>query len=272
MLELIITNPTNEDSFLKTIEFNYEELKKGISEAVKKYDNLVVTEDAIKQAKTDRANLNKFIAAMDKKRIEVKNQCLQAYEPFEVKIKELEALVDEPCKKIDKQIKKFEDEAKEEKKKLLKEYFENVPKDNEVAGFITFDDFIKNREQLLNKSYNLNNAYAEIEHWLSKILEHLCILKAQSETLLIDYSTLKIEYKKSDFDFAKVVEYANQIKAEKDKRTSNIPEDLQIKLTSPQAEETAKRVEFWCEVTPSQARLMQKFLKENNIKYGAIKR
>lgn len=268
MLELIITNPTNEDAFLQSIEFNYDELKTGISDAVKKYENLVVTEDAIKQAKTDRANLNKFIASMDKKRIEVKNQCLKAYEPFEEKIKELISLVDEPCQKIDKQIKKFEDNAKEEKKKLLKEYFENVPKDLETNDFVNFDDFIKNREQLLNKSYNLNNAYAEIEQWLSKILEHLCILKAQSETLLIDYSTLKVEYKKSDFDFAKVVEYANQIKAERDKRTSNIPENLQIKL--PQAEETAKRVEFWCEVTPSQARLMQKFLKENNIKYGAI--
>lgn len=268
MLELIITNPTNEDAFLKSIEFNYDELKTGISEAVKKYENLVVTEDAIKQAKTDRANLNKFIAAMDEKRIEVKKQCLQAYEPFEAKIEELVLLVKEPCKKIDKQIKTFDEKEKADKKKLLREYFENAPKDNEVVDFVVFDDFMKNRDKLLNKSYNLNNAYAEIEHWLSKILEHLCILKAQSETLLVDYEILKLEYKKSDFDFAKTVEYANQIKAERDKRTSNIPEHLQFRLNT---KEEVKRVEFWCEVTSTQAKLMQKFLKENKIKYGPIR-
>lgn len=271
MLELIITNPVNEDAFLKTIEFNYDDLKTGITEAVKKYENLVVTEDGIKQAKTDRANLNKFKSAMDDKRIEIKKQCLQAYEPFEVKIKELVGMVDKPCQEIDKQIKKFEDKERDDKKNLLKEYFENVPKDLETNEFVSFDDFMTNREQLLNKSYNINNAYAEIEQWLNKVLEHLCILKAQSETLLIDYDMLKLEYKKNGFDFAKVVEYANQIKVERDKRTSNIPENLQLSLSSAK-EESAKRVEFWCEVTPTQAKLMQKFLKENNIKYGAIKR
>lgn len=269
MLELIITNPTNEDAFLKSIEFNYDELKTGIADAVKKYDNLVITEDAIKQAKIDRANLNKFISAMEDKRKEVKKQCLKAYEPFEEKIKELVSMVDKPCTSIDKQIKAFEDKEKAEKRKLLKEYFENVPKDNEVKDFVTFDDFMKNREQLLDKSYNLNNAYAEIEQWLNKILEHLCILKSQSETLFIDYEILKIEYKKSSFDFAKVVEYANNLKSERDKRTSNIPENLQIKHTPI---ENVKRVEFWCEVTPTQAKMMQKFLKENGIKYGAIHR
>ena len=204
-----------------------------------------------------------------KKRKDIKKQCLKAYEPFEDKIKELISMVDEPCKSIDSQIKSFEEKEKEEKKNTLKLYFENVSQNDEVRSFVNFNDFIKNREQLLNKSYILNNAYAEIEQWLNKISEHLNILKKQSEILLVEYDILKIEYKKTDFDFAKVVEYANQIKAERDKRTSNIPENLQLSLSS--VNEEVKRVEFWCEVTPTQAKLMQKFLKENNIKYGAIK-
>ena len=142
-----------------------------------------------------------------------------------------------------------------------------MPKDNEVSEFVNFDDFIESREQLLNASYNLNNAYAEIEAWLSKILEHLCILKSQSKALLIDYDTLKIEYKKTDFDFAKVVEFANQIKKERDKRTSNIPTHLQLSAKAT----TTKRIEFFVEVTSEQAKAIQTFFKENNIKYGAIR-
>lgn len=270
MLEIIITNPTSEDAFLKSIDFNFDELKSGIKTAIEKYDNLIVSEDGIKQAKADRANLNKFMDAMIEKRKQVKKQCLQAYEPFNEKILELVKMVEEPCKKIDAQIKSFEEKERTEKKKSLKMYFEGVPQGDEVRSLVNFDDFIKKREQLLNKTFTLNNAYAEIESWLNKVGEHLKILRKQSMVMAIDYEVLKNEYKRTDFDLCKVLEYANQIKEQRDNRTSNIPEHLQLSLTPPQ-EETHKRVEFWCEVTPTQAKLMQKFLKENNIKYGAMR-
>jgi len=268
MLELIITNPTNEDAFLKSIEFNYDDLKSGIAEAVKKYENLVITEDAIKDAKTDRANLNKFIAAMDDKRKQIKKQCLKAYEPFEEKIKELCSMVEAPCKAIDTQIKAFEDKEKSEKKKLLKEYFVNAPKDPEVDALVNFDNFMNKREQMLNKSYNLNNAYAEIEAWLTKINEHLCILRDFANKNNMPFEVLELFYKENDFDFAKTIEYHKKLSDEREKATSNIPENLQLKVSDC----LPRRVEFWCEVTPAQAKLMQKFLKENNIKYGAIRR
>ena len=270
MLELIITNPTNEDAFLKSIEFNYEDLKSGIAEAVKKYENLVITEDGIKQAKSDRANLNKFKSAMDDKRKDIKKQCLKAYEPFEEKIKELILMVDKPCTEIDKQIKAYEDKEKSEKKKLLKEYFENAPKDPEVNRLVTFADFIKKREQILNKSFSINNAYAEIEGWLSKINEHLCILQAFGNDNGFDFAVLELYYKDNNFDFAKTIEYYKKLsetRKNQEEPTSNIPENLQLNVSDC----IPKRVEFWCEVTPAQAKLMQKFLKENNIRYGSIK-
>lgn len=266
-MEFIITNPIDESGYLKSIDFNFDEMKAELSTNLEKYKNLVVTDETTKEAKADRAKLNKLKEAIENKRKEIKKLCLQPYESFEIKVKELVALVDEPILQIDTAVKCFEKKRKDEKKKLLKEYFENLPKDNEVSEFVNFDDFIEPREQLLNASCNLNNAYAEIEAWLSKILEHLCILKSQSKALLIDYDTLKIEYKKTDFDFAKVVEFANQIKKERDKRTSNIPTHLQLSAKAT----TTKRIEFFVEVTSEQAKAIQTFFKENNIKYGAIR-
>lgn len=58
------------------IEFNFEELKSEISERLTYYKNLVVTEDKIKEAKSDKATLNKLIKAIDERRKEIKNRCL----------------------------------------------------------------------------------------------------------------------------------------------------------------------------------------------------
>ena len=84
----------------------------------------------------------------------------------------------------------------------------------------------------------------------------------------LDYAILKLEYKTSNFDFAKAVEYATKIKEEQTKANSNIPRDLQVSAKSTSAK--TKRIEFFVEVTSEQARAIQTFFKENNIKYGAI--
>lgn len=266
-MEFIITNPTDESGYLKSIDFNFEEMKAELSANLEKYKNLVITEDKTKEAKADRAKLNTLKTAIENKRKEVKKLCLEPYNAFEAKVKELVSLIDEPILQIDTQVKKFEQQKKDEKRKLLKEHFENIPKDNEVAELVTFDDFMKNREQLLNVSYNLNNAYAEIEMWVSKILEHLCILKSQATSLNLDYAILKLEYKTNNFDFTKAVEYATKIKEEQKKTGSNIPEQLQLSA-SPQTKK--KRIEFYVNVTAEQAKAIQKFFKENHIEYGAI--
>ena len=58
-MELVIYKPTD-DQFVKTIDFNFDELKQEITSALEKYQGLVYTDDSIKDAKTDRATLNKF--------------------------------------------------------------------------------------------------------------------------------------------------------------------------------------------------------------------
>ena len=114
-MEIIITAPT-ESQYLQKIDFNYEELKQSIKASLEKYDNLLYTDDQMKAAKTDRANLNNFIKALDAKRKEVKEKCLAPYAEFEAKIKELQALVEEPVLRIDNQIKTYENGKKAEKK------------------------------------------------------------------------------------------------------------------------------------------------------------
>ena len=121
-MELKIYNPT-EDGFIKSIEWNHEEIKKEIAEKVEYYKNLVYTDNQIKEAKADRAALNKFVKALEDKRKEVKKQCLAPYEDFEANMKEIIAVVNEPIALIDSQIKDHEKQLHCSPVRFLKSYF-----------------------------------------------------------------------------------------------------------------------------------------------------
>ena len=114
-MELKIYSPS-EDGFIKSIDWNYEEIKAEIAERMEYYSSLVYTEEQIKAAKTDRATLRKFIDALEARRKEIKAQCLEPYNAFEKQIKEVIALVNTPVALIDGQVKNFEDQKKAEKK------------------------------------------------------------------------------------------------------------------------------------------------------------
>ena len=81
-MELEIYNPTKENT-VKQIDWNFEELKKEITEKAEMYGSLVYTDENIKEAKADIAKLNKFIKVLEDKRKDVKKMMLEPYTQFE---------------------------------------------------------------------------------------------------------------------------------------------------------------------------------------------
>ena len=102
-MEFKIYNP-QEDGFLQKIDWNYEELKSEIQKKANDYMNLVYTADQIKDAKKDRAKLNKFVTALEDKRKGIKKQVMQPYTAFEKQEKELIGIVNQAVANIDTQI------------------------------------------------------------------------------------------------------------------------------------------------------------------------
>ena len=51
--------------FPKVIDFNFDELKAEITAKAALYKNMVYTDDSIREAKADKAKLNKFITALE---------------------------------------------------------------------------------------------------------------------------------------------------------------------------------------------------------------
>ena len=105
---------------------NIQLLKQELADRLDYYKSLIVTEDGIKDAKADRANLNKLKAAIDEQRKEAKRQVMALYSPLEKECKELLAMIDEPIAAIDGQLKAFDEKKKAEKFAALVEFFEQI--------------------------------------------------------------------------------------------------------------------------------------------------
>lgn len=121
-MEFILTQ--NLEAILpQTIDFNFEQLKSDLDERLVKYKSMVVSEDGIKDAKKDRANLNKLSQALDGKRKDIKAACLKPYEDVERKTKELTGMIGEAISNIDNQVKVFDEQKKEEKYKAITHFY-----------------------------------------------------------------------------------------------------------------------------------------------------
>lgn len=166
-MEIVIK--TDLASFPKLIEFNYEELKTSLHNSLEKYRGIAYTDDQIQAAKTDRATLNKLKAAIDAERKNMKAICLQPFNDFEAKTKELIALVDEPVKEIDGQVKKFELAKKEEKKASVRAFFAENAK--EISGLVPFESIFD--EKWLNSSTSMKAVQDVILKTVSRIEKDL---------------------------------------------------------------------------------------------------
>ncbi len=121
-LALVIENPV-EGQWLKHIDWNKAEFEKAIEEAVRDYQDVAYGEDQIKQAKDDRAALNKIKKAIEDRRKAVKKVVNAPYDQFEKEVKEVTQKLDAAVTQIDTQVKAYEARQKEEKKALILYYF-----------------------------------------------------------------------------------------------------------------------------------------------------
>lgn len=92
------------------IRCNFEDVKAQLSAKMAEYQGAVFTEESKSVAKAELASLRKTRDEIEKRRKEVKAQCLVPYNDFEEKVKELLEIIDEPICLIDGQLKEMEAE------------------------------------------------------------------------------------------------------------------------------------------------------------------
>ena len=285
MLELKILTP--QEKFLSVVEFNYDELKQGLQENLEKYQNLVFTEETMKEGKDTRAKLNKLKKALDDKRKDIKKQCLEPYEKFEVKINELIGLVDKPVIAIDNQIKAYEEALKETKKQEIINYFNSK---SMFGDLIKIDHPCFWDEKWLNATKKMKDVEFEIDNKITTIKESLetidltfkdCEFKPQMRDVFLrtldirnalNEKTRLENQKKAEEEYKKKQEELAKQKAEEQKKVEPVVEVVK-EVVKQEVKEVVKQEEikklktFTVEVNKEEFVRIRQFLIYNNINY-----
>lgn len=276
-----------EVQFPKVIEFNFEELKQEITEKAALYKNMVYTDDTIKDAKADKATLNKFIKVLEDKRKDVKKECLQPYEEFEKQIKELVAIVDEPVKLIDSQVKEFEEKKKADKLEKIKEFWESTTHPDWLTCKAIFD------QKWLNATTSMKKVQEAITERLEQVALDLNTLESLPEFAFEAVETYKatldvnkaiaegqrladIQRRKQEAEAAKAAEEEKKAaEAEKQQAAQHDPVVTEEKtppqpVEEPQTEAAASWIRFEACMTVDQAMKLKQFFEVEGISFRAI--
>ena len=111
---------------------NKQALDALINEVATKYDGQIVTEDTLKEAKSSRAELNKYAKALDRKRIDKKKEYMKPVEDFEKEVKGYVATLKKQVSMLDEGIQYFKDKQLEERKAKVQEMITEVAEANAV--------------------------------------------------------------------------------------------------------------------------------------------
>lgn len=118
------------------ILFNFEELKNEIMAKTAHFETLVYTEEQIKDAKADKAALNKLKKALNDERIKREREYMQSFNEFKGQINEIISIIDRSVNAVDKQVKAYDEQQKAVKKELIIGIYEGF-------GFPEWVDFYK---------------------------------------------------------------------------------------------------------------------------------
>lgn len=272
-------------TFPEVIQFNYEELKAEITSKVEMYKNLVYTDDQIKDAKADRATLNKLVKAMSDERIRIKRDCLKPYDEFERKIRELTDIVNEPVQLIDKQVKEFEQNKKKEKRKEIEALFETIGFQAFVKLEMIWDEKWLNasvsmksiEEKMRERMYQIGTDIMTLNRLSEYAFEAVAVYK---ETLDMNRSIAEaqrmsdIAKQKAEAESRKKQEEERRAKEAEEKKVYEtpviipepVPEQQEPERTEPQKME----VRFAALLTTEDALALKEFFQSRNIEFRAI--
>lgn len=277
--------PAIEQVIPPQISFNFEEIKSELAGKLQVYQNMVVTESGIKEAKADRANLNKFKAALADSRKAVKAQWNQPLSDFESKMKELERMVDEPIGAIDRQVKAFEETKKQDKRQQIERFFEGAVGDLEEV--LPLSKIWNDR--WLNATYPMKDIEKEIIERIRKTHSDIGIIVAMQlpccDQMLSTYlDTLdmsrameeKHKYEQAQKAKAQAKQAEPALDSPAAQQTVSVEKERTVaQMNTPQeaageAIPELRVLDFRVWVTPEQMQALKAFLVQNHIRYGRV--
>lgn len=280
----------NEVTIPEKIDFNYEELKAELTDKVKFYESLAYTDDQIKDAKADRATLNKLKKTLNDERIRREKEYMQPFNEFKAQVNEIIGIIDKPIAVIDKQVKEFEDQKKANKQNAIEELFATIGFQN----FVTLEKIWD--PKWLNASVSMKSIEEQMRARMYQIGDDVFTLSQ-----LPEFGFEATEVFKQTLDINKAISEAKRMseivkakadaeakkkaaeesrKAEEERKAKEIKEEQTVpheQAVTPQepvqsADSTQERmvVRFEVLLTTEDAYALKEFFKSRSIEFKAI--
>lgn len=285
----------NEVTIPEKISFNYEELKAELTEKVAFYETLVYTDDQVKDAKADRAALNKLKKTLNDERIRREKEYMQPFNEFKAQVNEIIGIIDKPIAVIDKQVKEFEDQKKVNKQNAIEELFATIGFQN----FVTLEKIWD--PKWLNASVSMKSIEEQMRSRMYQIGDDVLTLHN-----LPEFGFEATEVYKQTLDINKAIKEAQRMaeiakakaeaaakkkaaeearKAEEERKAKEIKEEQRVivptepheqAVTPPEpvqsADSTQERmvVKFEVLLTTEDAYALKEFFKSRSIEFKAI--
>lgn len=244
-----------------------------VREKMKVYECITYTEDDIKEAKADRAMINKSSKALNDTRIELEKIYMQPFNKFKDVVKDTCDMLDLTSNNIDLQIKKFEQEEKDAKMKQIRDYFDE---NNEYL--VNFDRCFKSNWLNKNKGIavvkaEINEVFELVEADFDKLKEHF--YSEPCYTAIIDRYQNTLDYNNAyQYGVSLVNKALEAAIAQNSPQPTDTPSQIQEPLKQPENKPQSEQVyvrAFKVKVTREQAFALADFMKANNIEFESIK-
>lgn len=285
----------NEVTIPEKISFNYEELKAELTEKVAFYETLVYTDDQVKDAKADRATLNKLKKTLNDERIRREKEYMQPFNEFKAQVNEIIGIIDKPIAVIDKQVKEFEDQKKANKQNAIEELFATIGFQNFVTLEKIWDPKWLNasvsmksiEEQMRSRMYqigddvltlhNLPEFGFEATEVYKQTLDINKAIKEAQRMAEITKAKADAEAKKKAAEESRKAEEERKAKEIKEEQRVIVPPEPHEQAVTPpepvqSADSTQERmvVRFEVLLTTEDAYALKEFFKSRSIEFKAI--
>lgn len=200
MNELLVSNLEQID----ITKWDFEQLKEELESVLSEYRTLVYTDDTIKAAKNDRAQLGKAKKAVEDQRKAYKERCLAPYSAIEPRVKELVGMIEEQRQAIDDVVKDYTERQRAEKEKFVRSCYD---KKSSTLGDLADSLYGKlleseSHSNWLNASVAKKKVEEEVQEAINSAAEDIAGIKAMKspfeKTLIETYvSTLSVDAARS---------------------------------------------------------------------------
>lgn len=223
MSEFTLVPKIGEDGIVRT---NARELLQAIEPSLKKFD-YVVTDDTLKDAKTDRASLNNLVKTIQSERKKIEDDVFGEWKKEKADIMALEKRLSASAEKLGAGIKQLEEKDKELKKKQIEEFWYTLTK--KYPFELVFE------KKMLNKTVTVKQIEDHLKKVLAKAIEGEHMMetflpqdKFQAEQVKdVYYRTLDLAKAKARADelarISQVVKVAEQVQPSHQQQTVQEP-------------------------------------------------